>query len=47
MRPHQALGFTQPLTEMSTRSSKIMFLGSGARTVRRTDNLTTICEPTA
>jgi hypothetical protein len=25
-----ALGFTQPLTEMSTRSIKIMFLGSKA-----------------
>jgi hypothetical protein len=28
--PEQALGFTQPLTEMSTRSIKIMFLGSKA-----------------
>jgi hypothetical protein len=26
----EALGFTQPLTEMSTRSIKIMFLGSKA-----------------
>jgi hypothetical protein len=32
-------GFTQPLTEMSTRSREIMFLGS------RADNLTAICEP--
>jgi hypothetical protein len=38
-------GFTQPLTEMSTRSRKIMFLGSRARPVRRADNLTSICEP--
>jgi hypothetical protein len=30
--------FTQPLTEMSTRNKKIMFLGSK---VRRADNLTT------
>jgi hypothetical protein len=37
---------TQPLTEMSTRSRKIMFLGSKARPVRRADNLTAICEPT-
>jgi hypothetical protein len=43
---HQALGFTQPLTEMSTRNIKIkMFLGSKVRRVRRTDNLTAICEP--
>jgi hypothetical protein len=26
----QALGFTQPLTKMSTRSIEIMFLGSKA-----------------
>jgi hypothetical protein len=38
----QALGFTQPLIEMSTRSRKIMFL----RPVRKADNLTAICEPT-
>jgi hypothetical protein len=37
-------GSTQPLTEMSTRSRKIMFLGSIARPVRRADNLTAICE---
>jgi hypothetical protein len=39
-----ALGprFTQPLTKMSTRSRKIMFLGSKARPVRMADNLTTI-----
>jgi hypothetical protein len=38
--PHQALGFTQPLTEISTRSRKIMFLGSKERPVRKADNLT-------
>jgi hypothetical protein len=37
---------TQPLTEMSTRSSKIMCLGSRARPVRRADNRIAICEPT-
>jgi hypothetical protein len=31
---------------LSTRNRKIMFLGSRARSVRRADNLTTICEPT-
>jgi hypothetical protein len=30
---------------MSTRSRKIMFLGSRARPVRRAENLTAICEP--
>jgi hypothetical protein len=40
-----ALGFIQPLTEMSTRNRIIMFLGSKVRRVRRADNLTTICEP--
>jgi hypothetical protein len=41
-------GFTQSLTEMSTRSIQIMFLGGGggrARPVSRTDNLAAICEP--
>jgi hypothetical protein len=33
------LGFTQPRTEMSTRSRKIMFLGSKAWMMRRADNL--------
>jgi hypothetical protein len=41
-----ALGFTQLLTEMSTRSRKIMLIGSKAWPVCRTDNLTAICEPT-
>jgi hypothetical protein len=41
-----SLGFTQSLTEMSTRNRKIiMFLGSRARPVLRADNLTAICEP--
>jgi hypothetical protein len=35
---HKALGFTQSLTEMSTRNVKIMFLGSKVRRVRRADN---------
>jgi hypothetical protein len=39
-------GFSQPLTEISTRYRKtIMFLGSKVRRVRRADNLTAICEP--
>jgi hypothetical protein len=40
-----ALGFTQPLIEMSTRSEKIMFLGSRAQLVFRANNLTAICQP--
>jgi hypothetical protein len=36
-------GFTQLLTEMSTRNIK-MFLSSRTRPVRRADNLTAICE---
>jgi hypothetical protein len=39
-----ALGLTQPLTKMSTRSRKIMFLGSKARPVCRADNITAISE---
>jgi hypothetical protein len=43
---NKALGFTQLLTEMSTRNIKIiMFLGSKVRLVRRADNLTAIYEP--
>jgi hypothetical protein len=38
------MGFTQPLTKMSTRSRKIMFLGSKVRPVRRADSLAAICE---
>jgi hypothetical protein len=38
------VSFMQPLTEMSTRS-RIMFLGSRARPVRKINNLTAICEP--
>jgi hypothetical protein len=44
-RSHYALGFTQPLTEMSTRSREIMFMGSKVRQVRKADNLTAIYEP--
>jgi hypothetical protein len=44
--PHQALGFTQPVTEMSSRNIKIiMFLGSKVRRVRKADKLTAIYEP--
>jgi hypothetical protein len=38
--------FTQLLREMSTRSRKILFLGSRGRSVRKADNITSICEPT-
>jgi hypothetical protein len=41
-----ALGFIQPLTEMSTRSIKIiMFLVNKVRRVHRADNFTAISEP--
>jgi hypothetical protein len=41
-----ALGFTQPLTEMSTGNiKKIVFWGSKVRPVRGADNLTAIYEP--
>jgi hypothetical protein len=36
--------FTQPLTEISSRSIKIIYLGSRERPVLRADNLA-ICEP--
>jgi hypothetical protein len=36
--------FTQPLTEMTTRSRELMFLGSKARLVRKVSKLTAICE---
>jgi hypothetical protein len=40
------MGFTQPLTEMNTRSRKIiMFLGSKVLPVRRADKLAIISEP--
>jgi hypothetical protein len=42
-RLHWALMFIQPLTEMSTKSRKIMFLGSSAAGVRRANNLAAIC----
>jgi hypothetical protein len=37
-----ALGFTQPLTEMSTRNLP----GGNCRQVRKTYNLSAVCEPT-
>jgi hypothetical protein len=37
----EALGSTQPLTEMSTRN----ILGSKVWPARKADNLTAICEP--
>jgi hypothetical protein len=37
-------GRTQPLSEVSTRSRKLMFLGSRARPMRKVDNLAAICE---
>jgi hypothetical protein len=37
-----ALGYTQPLTEMSTRKLP----GGKGRPARKADNLTAICEPT-
>jgi hypothetical protein len=40
---HMGLGSTQPLTEMSTRN---LPGGKGGRPAHKTDNLTTICEPT-
>jgi hypothetical protein len=44
-RPHCALGFTQPLTEMSTRNIKLIrFLRNKVRRVHRPNNLTAICE---
>jgi hypothetical protein len=47
-RPHKALGFTQPLSEMSTRNiKKKKFLGSKVWLVRGADNLTVIYEPIA
>jgi hypothetical protein len=41
-----ASGRSRPVTEMSTRYIKIMFLGIKVRRVRKSDNLTAICEPT-
>jgi hypothetical protein len=38
-------GFIQPLTEMSTRSRKIVFLGSEELPARGAGNLAAICEP--
>jgi hypothetical protein len=36
-----ALGFTQPLTDISTRN----LAGGKVRPARKADNLTAICEP--
>jgi hypothetical protein len=45
-RGFDTLGFTQPLTKMSTRNIKIiMFLESKVRPVRKADSLTAISEP--
>jgi hypothetical protein len=43
-QPHWALGFIHPLTETSTTSIQIMFLGSKVRQVLRAEKLTAICE---
>jgi hypothetical protein len=40
-----ALRFTQSLTEISTRSRKIIFLGSRAQLVPEAGNYSVICEP--
>jgi hypothetical protein len=37
--------FTEPLTEMSTRHIRIMFLGSEVQWVHKADNFTAIYEP--
>jgi hypothetical protein len=42
----EGLEFTQPLTEMRTRSIEIMFLGSRTRPVREANNPITFCKPT-
>jgi hypothetical protein len=44
---HVAPTISKSLAEMSTRSRKIMFLGSRVLPVRRADNLTAMCEPVA
>jgi hypothetical protein len=38
-------GVTQPVTEMSIRNRKIVFLWSRARPVPKAESLTAICEP--
>jgi hypothetical protein len=45
-RPREALGVTQPLSEMSTKTTKKhkVFGGYGVRPVREA-NLTAICDP--
>jgi hypothetical protein len=44
--PHSALRFTKPLTEMSTRSRKIIFLISIVLPMLKADNLTATYETT-
>jgi hypothetical protein len=46
LRQHLYLGFAVPLTEMSSRHRKIMFIRSRTRPVCKANNLTVICEPT-
>jgi hypothetical protein len=41
-----ALVFSQPLTELSTRTRRKIFLGSRARPVRKAAQLAAICELT-
>jgi sulfur transfer protein SufE len=42
----KALGITQHVTDMRTRSRKKMFLGSRAQPACKADNFTALCEPT-
>jgi hypothetical protein len=38
------LRFVEPLTELSTRSREIVFLGAEARPTGKADNLAAVCE---
>jgi hypothetical protein len=42
-RSDMSLGLAQLMTEISTRSKKIIFLGSRARPVRRADSFSAVC----
>jgi hypothetical protein len=42
-RRTMALGWTQPLTEMSTRNLKMETFGGKGRPARRADNFAAIC----
>jgi hypothetical protein len=44
LSPNYALECTWPVTEMSSRSRKIMFLGNEVWPVCRAENRTSICE---